>query len=150
MCFRSATRTFNEGDGDSSRTASTLSKEHAMRSNSSLTRLVIVLAASGALLGGLDLAQARDRSTTVTGPKGQTATRDVSRSDGDVSSSTTGPNGKSTSRVVDRSPGSTSAVVTGPNGKTASRLTTRTPTGSQTTATGPNGQTASRVVTRTP
>jgi hypothetical protein len=72
-------------------------------------------------------AMARDRSSSFTGPKGQTVTRNVSRSHGDVSSTTTGPNGKSTSRVVDRSAEGTQAVLTGPNGKTIVRQTTRQP-----------------------
>ncbi|MBQ0921884.1 hypothetical protein KBW71_25900 [Hydrogenophaga aromaticivorans] len=72
-------------------------------------------------------AMARDRSSSFTGPKGQTVMRNVSRSHGDVSSTTTGPNGKSTSRVVDRSPEGTQAVLTGPNGQTIVRQTTRQP-----------------------
>ena len=48
-------------------------------------------------------AQARSHQSTVTGPGGQSATREVLRSKGDVSSSTTGPNGKTSSRTVDRS-----------------------------------------------
>ena len=36
-------------------------------------------------------ASARDRSTSFSGPQGQTMTRNVSRAQGDVSSSTTGP-----------------------------------------------------------
>lgn len=86
-------------------------------------------------------AEARERHTGVTGPNGQTATRDVSRVQGDVSSITTGPNGKSASRQVDRSATGTSAMVTGPNGQSASRSTTRSATGSQTTVTGPDGGT---------
>lgn len=70
-------------------------------------------------------AQARERHTTVAGPNGQTATRDVSRAQGDVSSSTTGPNGKSASRQVDRSATGTEATVTGPNGQTATRSVQR-------------------------
>jgi hypothetical protein len=70
-------------------------------------------------------AQARDRQTTITGPNGQTATRDVSRSQGDVSSQTTGPNGATASRSVDRSASGTQATVTGPRGKSATRNTTR-------------------------
>lgn len=70
-------------------------------------------------------AQARERQTTVTGANGQTATRMVSRSQGDVSSQTTGPNGATASRSVDRSASGTQAVVTGPRGKSATRSTTR-------------------------
>lgn len=85
--------------------------------------LPLLLAAVLALAFGA--AQARDRHTTVTGPSGQTATRDVSRAQGDVSSQTTGPNGATASRSVDRSASGTQATVTGPRGKTATRSTTR-------------------------
>jgi hypothetical protein len=101
----------------------------------------------------LTLAQpvdARERQGTVTGPNGNTATRDVSRMQGDVSSTTTGPNGRSASREVDRSSTGTTATVTGPRGKSGSRNTTRTGTGSDTTVTGPNGQTGAVTVTRQP
>jgi hypothetical protein len=95
-------------------------------------------------------AQARERQGSVTGPNGQTATRDVSRMQGDVSSTTTGPKGQSASREVDRSSTGTTATVTGPRGKSGSRNTTRTGTGSNTTVTGPNGQTGAVTVTRQP
>lgn len=72
-------------------------------------------------------ASARERTSSVTGPNGQTATRSVSRAQGDVSSTTTGPNGGASTRSVERSAGSTKVIVTGPNGKTASRTTTRQP-----------------------
>lgn len=72
-------------------------------------------------------AAARDRSSSVTGPKGQTATRNVSRAQGDVSATTTGPNGQTASRTVDRSAGATTAVTTGPNGQTIVRQTTVQP-----------------------
>ncbi len=72
-------------------------------------------------------ALARDRHSTITGPKGKTATHDVSRARGDVSSSSTRPNGKTTSRVVNREKGQTTAVSTGPNGQTVTRETTRQP-----------------------
>jgi len=117
------------------------------RKSSALLAVIISLASAGALLGVSGEAQARQRATTVTGGNGQTATRSVNRSEGDVSSSTTGPNGKTASRVVDRSATGTTATKTGPNGKTATRATTRTDTGSQTTVTGPNGQTGSVAVT---
>lgn len=71
-------------------------------------------------------AQAADRHTQVTGPLGQTAQRDVSRSQGDVSSTTTGPQGKSSSRTVERSASGTTATVKGPNGESATRTTTTT------------------------
>jgi hypothetical protein len=92
-------------------------------------------------------AEARLRSSTFTGPHGQTATRNVSRQQGDVNSSTTGPNGRTASRSVDRSPGSTQATVTGPNGQTATRSTSYGDGSSTSTVTGPNGQ--SGTVTRT-
>lgn len=84
-----------------------------------------LLIAAGLLAG--TAAHAGERQTTVTGPNGKTATRDVVRANGDVSSTTTGPNGKTSSRVVDRSETGASATVTGPNGKTSTRTTTRKP-----------------------
>jgi hypothetical protein len=105
------------------------------------TCLVLALAAP---------AQARERRGSVTGPNGQTATRDVSRTQGDVSSSTTGPKGQSASRDVNRTSTGITATVTGPRGKSGSRNTTRTGTGSDTTVTGPNGQTGAVTVTRQP
>ncbi len=89
-----------------------------------LTKTLALLALSGLLAGA---AQAAERHTSVTGPNGKTATRDVVRQDGDVSSSTTGPNGKTSSRVVDRSASGANATVTGPNGKVIKRTTTRQP-----------------------
>lgn len=86
--------------------------------------LTLIALASALSLGS---AQARDRQTTVTGPNGQTATRDVSREQGQVNSSTTGPNGKTSSRSVARSASGATATATGPNGKTATRTTTRQP-----------------------
>ena len=119
-----------------------------MNSHSSHLRYV----ALGALYLAAVAAQpalARDRQTTVTGPQGHSATRDVSRAQGDVASSTTGANGKAlASRNVDRSASSTTSSVTGPQGKGATRQTTRTESGSNTTVTGPNGQTGGVVVTR--
>lgn len=94
-----------------------------MFSFSSLVRATAVAATLGALLVSQG-ALARDRQTTVTGANGKTATRDVQRSQGDVSSSTTGPNGKTSSRQVDRSAAGTTATMTGPNGKTVQRSTT--------------------------
>jgi len=120
----------------------------ASRRSSALLAIVVSLASAGALLGVADDAQARQRATTVTGPNGKTATRNVDRSAGDVSANTAGSNGATSSRAVDRSAAGTTATSTGPKGKTASRATTRTATGSQTTVTGPNGQTGSATVTR--
>jgi hypothetical protein len=81
-----------------------------------------LLAVSLAMLCGPT--PARERQTTTTGAQGKTATRNVNRSQGDVSSTTTGPNGKTSSRVVDRQKGQTTATVTGPNGETSTRQTT--------------------------
>lgn len=117
------------------------------RKPSTARALVVSLAAVSALLCMVGDVQARQRGTTITGAGGQTATRSVNRSHGDVSSSTTGPNGGTSSRVVDRSAAGATATMTGPNGQTATRSTTRTETGSQTTVTGPNGQTGSVTVT---
>lgn len=70
---------------------------------------------------------ARDRSSSVTGPHGQTASRQTVRSEGHVSVSTTGPNGQTASRTVERTPQATEAVITLPNGQTVVRQTTRQP-----------------------
>jgi hypothetical protein len=118
----------------------------AARLPSTLLTAIVALACAGAVLAATDEAEARQRSTTVTGANGQTAQRVVTRAQGDVSSTTTGPNGKTSSRNVDRYAGGATATVTGPNGKTAGRVTTRTGSGSQTTVTGPNGQTGSVIV----
>jgi hypothetical protein len=83
-----------------------------MNTITKLTLTATLLAATSALLP----AQARERSATITGPQGQTATRQVERLEGDVDSSTTGPNGEVISRSVDRSAGSADAVLTGPRG----------------------------------
>lgn len=93
-------------------------------------------------------ALARDRSVTATGANGKSATRSVSRANGDVSSSTTTSGGKTASRTVDRSAEGSSSTMTGPNGQSATRQTTRTETGSTTTVTGPKGQTGSVTVSR--
>jgi hypothetical protein len=113
---------------------------------SALMFAAAVLAAQAALPS---VAHARDRSATATGPAGNTATRNVSRANGDVTSSTTTSGGKTASRTVDRSgEGKVDATLTGPNGNTATRSTTRSETGSNTTVTGPNGQSGSVVVKR--
>ena len=96
-----------------------------MFTSSSLIRATAVAAALSALLV-TQAASARERHTSVTGAQGKTATRDVNRSQGDVSSSSTGPNGKTSSREVDRSASGTSATITGPNGKTVQRKTSVT------------------------
>jgi hypothetical protein len=117
--------------------------------NRSLYASCIALTALTAALLTVPPAAARDRQTTVSGPNGHSATRDVSRARGDVSSSTTAGNGNTVgSRNVDRSAGAASGTVTGPNGGTSTRDTTRTPNGSTTNVTGPNGQTGSVTVAR--
>lgn len=94
-------------------------------------------------------ALARDRQATVTGANGQSATRNVTRAQGDVSSNITNAQGKTIgSRNVNRSAGSTTSATTGPLGRSATRETTRTETGSSTTVTGPNGQTGSVEISR--
>jgi cytoskeletal protein RodZ len=102
-------------------------------------------------LQGMTLAeaQARDRSSTVTGAQGQSATRAVSRSQGQVSSSTTGPKGKTSSRVLSRTAEGSTATLTGPNGKTATRTSTRSADGGSTTVTGPQGGVSMRSTERT-
>lgn len=108
----------------------------------SLLSLAAVLAAPQA--------QARERHTTVSGSNGHSATRHVSRNQGDVSSSTTGANGKTMSRTVDRSPEGTQATRTGPNGESISRSTNKTDTGSSTTLSTSTGKSATVDVTRQP
>ncbi len=71
--------------------------------------------------------QARERTATIKGSQGHSATRNVQRAGGDVSSSTTGAKGKTMSRTVDRSAQGTQATVTGPNGNTSTREVTRQP-----------------------
>jgi hypothetical protein len=93
-------------------------------------------------------AEARERQGSVTGSNGNTATRSVSRVQGDVSASTTGPRGKTTSREVERTATTTTATTTGPNGNSVSRDTTRNSEGSQTTITGSNGQSGTVTVAR--
>lgn len=99
-----------------------------MNTTTTSRHLATIAVVTAALCGALATlpAQARERHTTVTGVNGKTATRDVSRHQGDVQSSTTGPNGKTSSRSVDRGASGTTATVTGPNGKSATRTTTRT------------------------
>lgn len=123
---------------------------HLMTSSKSWTAraLILLLARAAALVCVTNDALARGRNTTITGANGQTASRSVERSQGNVSSSTTGSNGKTASRVVNRSATGTTSTMTGLNGNTATRTTSRTDTGSQTTVTGPNGQTGSVAVTR--
>lgn len=93
-------------------------------------------------------AEARVRHTTVTGPNGQAATRNVQRQQGDVQSTSTGPRGQTRSRNVQRSAQGTQATVTGAKGQTMTRDTTHTGTGSTTTVTGPNGQSGTVTVER--
>ncbi len=69
------------------------------------TLLCLTLLAAFAFTGS---AHARVRSTTMSGPQGQSATRMVNRSQGDVGSSATGPSG-----------GSSNTTVTGPQGESA-------------------------------
>ena len=123
---------------------------HLTTSLTSLTvrPLILLLASAAALVCVTDDALARGRNTLITGANGQTASRSVARSEGNVSASTTGANGKTASRVLSRSASGTTSTMTGFNGNTATRTTTRTNTGSQTTVTGPNGQTGSVTVTR--
>lgn len=96
----------------------------------------------GACLTGLALTQvafARERHGSVTGPRGQTATRDVSRSHGDVSVTTTGPGGKTVSRETERNRGDVDGSVTGPNGQTVTREVDRAPGSTSAVVTGPDG-----------
>ena len=117
--------------------------------SSSIFLRSITLAALCLAVFAAQPALARERQATVTGANGKSATRDVSRVQGDVSSSTTSAQGKTlAARKVDRSASSSTGSVTGPQGKSATRETTRTETGSNTTVTGSNGQTGTVAVTR--
>lgn len=74
-------------------------------------------------------ASAWERNSTVTGPNGQTASRSVTRNQGNVAVTNTGPKGQTMTRnrTYDPTTGTTTGTVTGPNGKSASRTVTRTP-----------------------
>lgn len=90
---------------------------------------------SGLLLATVLLsspALARERSSTFTGPQGQTATAQSSHSQGQASGSVTGPQGQTATRAVARTASSTTATVTGPQGQSATRVTNRSQ-GSQST-----------------
>lgn len=111
-------------------------------------RLALVAALCSSLLA-LPAAEARERKTTVTNAQGQSATRNVSRSGGDVNASTTTANGQTLStRTVDRSATGTTATTSGPQGNSATRETVKTDTGSSTTVTGPKGNSGAVTVTR--
>ncbi len=110
------------------------------------------------------------KSTTVTGPNGESANRTITgRGTGDVTATTTGPNGTTTRNtqvtpggttttitgthgqtvthtVTGQGTGDVTATTTGPNG-TTTRTTQSTPGGNSTTMTGPNGQLGTRAVT---
>jgi hypothetical protein len=92
---------------------------------------VMLVVAQGATVS---VAQARDRSSAVSGPAGNSATRDVTRAKGQVDSSTTTSGGKTTSRDVDRSAGETKATVTGPKGQSVKRDTKYNKTPATTTS----------------
>jgi hypothetical protein len=97
------------------------------RTASALLALMLALGGGTGLLTLSHEAEARQRSATFTGPNGQSASRNVSRSQGNVSSTTTGPNGQSASRNVSRTASGTEATVTGPNGQSATRSVTFQP-----------------------
>jgi hypothetical protein len=102
--------------------------QHAnSHTSSALLALVLALGSGPALLSMSDDVQARERSGTVTGPYGRTATRQVQREAGSVNSTVTGPNGKSATRSVNRTAEGTQATVTGPNGETITRSVTNQP-----------------------
>lgn len=110
--------------------------------------IAIALLAACTLGGFGSDAWARDRHAVITGSQGQTATRDVSRAQGDVASSSTGFRGRTRSRDVDRSAGGTQATLTGANGQTVNRVTTRNETGSTTTVEGSQGRSGAVTVSR--
>lgn len=84
-------------------------------------------------------AQAFTRNTTVTGADGKTASRNVTRSGGNVARTTVYPDGRTGSRVVTRNDGHVDAQVTGANGRSWSRVAQRQPGQASTTVNGPNG-----------
>lgn len=102
-------------------------------------RTTLMLAACLSGLALTQVALARERHGSVTGPRGQTATRDVSRSHGDVSATTTGPGGKTVSRHTERTNGDVSGSTTGPNGQTVTREVDRAPGSTSAVVTGPDG-----------
>jgi hypothetical protein len=75
----------------------------------------VTLVATASLFALLLLSgEAQARTGTATGSQGNSASRSMTRSGGDVSSSTTGSNGNTDSRDVDRSTSGTTATSTGP------------------------------------
>ena len=115
-----------------------------------IARFASASTAAGLAFAVLSLAapaQAETHGSTVTGPKGQSASRNVNRTGGEVQASTSGPNGQSTQRNVSRSATGAQGSVTGPAG-TSTRSTSRDASGSSTTVTGPQGQSGTVAVQR--
>jgi len=122
--------------------------------NRFLAATAVVFIALGSLLPVE--AQARGRSTTVTGARGTVYNRQVSKTPGKISTaeSVTLPNGQTASRSVNSQKTdtgrTTSAQATGLNGQTATYDSTRTKTDTgfirEATATGPQGATATKQV----
>ncbi len=99
---------------------------HLGKPSAALALLIALGSAPTWMLISLD-AQARETSSTVTGPNGQTTTRQTQREAGSVNSTVTGPDGNTATRNVNRTAEGTDASVTGPNGQTTTRSVTRTP-----------------------
>lgn len=75
-------------------------------------------------------------------------TRDVTRSDGDVSATTTGPNGNEVTRSTERENGDKSTTLTGSEGTTVSRSVDRDAEGRTISTTNAQGETRTRSVDR--
>lgn len=104
---------------------------------------LMALALGLALLSGAALAEERKvqrdvqrekgrTQVTVTGPGGQSATRESTKAQGDKQTTVTGPQGQQATREVDRaSPGEKTVTTAGPQGSTATRSVDRPETTAQ-------------------
>jgi hypothetical protein len=111
-------------------------------------RLSLLTAVAAGALMALPATQALARER---GAARADITRDVSRADGDKTTTITGPNGNTVTREVDRAgPGDKTVTTTGPNGETVTRDVERSNGDKTTTITGPNGNSVTREVDRTP
>jgi hypothetical protein len=134
------------------------SQPNLVMKNPTLNRFLAATAVAFIALGSLlpVEAQARSRSTTITGARGTVYNRQVNKTPGKVSAaeSVTLPNGQTASRSVNSQKTdtgrTTSAQATGLNGQTATYDSTRTKTDTgynrEATVTGPQGASATKQV----
>jgi hypothetical protein len=104
------------------------------------------------LLAGLALVAtgpAQAAETTITGPKGKSATVERERERGTVETRITDEKGRTREREVERSKEAASAAVTRRTGETVTRETTRVEGGSTTELSSSKGKTATAETTRT-